>query len=331
MRLSDHLDVVQTSRISFAEPLRQEAWPDTTAAPDCADAPDGPPRTTDRSTAAPNIDAAPPAGSQCCSGIAQQPCNGDVGRAREQSAARGQHNDVANRLRSCGRDTNGRPPQCACADDSAAPKTHDSSQLGHAPGRSAPVSDQGAQQSDARAVGALQWREAPGASAEQQQPAYLWVGPSEGSAALTELLMTLSGATWGFFDPTTATSAFGVPAEMNRRLMRRFYLLEKAREAALVGILVGTLALPRLSHAVGVLRGLAKRAGKRTHTVLMGKPNPGKLANFPEVRVSHAVAAFAAVWMPPVYTLVLRSARTAFAAGCYESPERSSPGRCTEW
>ena len=134
-------------------------------------------------------------------------------------------------------------------------------------------------------MGALQWRWAC-ASGACPEPAYLWVGPSEGSTALTELLMTLSGAPWGFFDPATGESAFGVPGEMTRRLMRRFYLFEKVKEAALVGILVGTLAMPRLTHAVGTLRRLARRAGKRTHTVLMGKPNPSKLANFPEVRAT---------------------------------------------
>lgn len=35
---------------------------------------------------------------------------------------------------------------------------------------------------------------------------------------------------------------------------------------------------------------LAHRAGKKTYTVLMGKPAPAKLANFPEVDVWVQVA-----------------------------------------
>jgi hypothetical protein len=139
---------------------------------------------------------------------------------------------------------------------------------------------------DLRSVGALKWRIPPAtANISADAIAYQWIGPDEGTPALTELLMTLSGATWGFFNPTSGEARHGMPEEMKRRLMRRFFLLEKAKEAAIVGILVGTLALPSISKAMSTLRLLAKRAGKRTYTVIMGKPNPYKLANFSEVCV----------------------------------------------
>jgi diphthamide biosynthesis protein 2 len=131
----------------------------------------------------------------------------------------------------------------------------------------------------------LKWRILAGtANASNDAIACQWIGPREGAPALTELLMSFSGATWSFFDPLSGETAHGVPDEMRRRLMRRFFLLEKAREAAIVGLLVGTLAPLNISEAVSKLRRLAQRAGKRTYTVIMGKPNPYKLANFPEVR-----------------------------------------------
>ena len=38
-------------------------------------------------------------------------------------------------------------------------------------------------------------------------------------------------------------------------------------------------------HATVLTHDVASRAGKKTYTVLMGKPAPAKLANFPEVAV----------------------------------------------
>jgi diphthamide biosynthesis protein 2 len=64
----------------------------------------------------------------------------------------------------------------------------------------------------------------------------------------------------------------------------RLFLIEKARSASIIGILVGTLAVSGLAQALTQLRRLTHLAGKKSYTVLVGKPNPHKLANFPEVR-----------------------------------------------
>jgi diphthamide biosynthesis protein 2 len=61
--------------------------------------------------------------------------------------------------------------------------------------------------------------------------------------------------------------------------------VEKARGAAILGLLVSTLSgSDRVQAALRVLRRLIAAAGKRSYTVLIGKPNPAKLANFPEAR-----------------------------------------------
>ena len=56
------------------------------------------------------------------------------------------------------------------------------------------------------------------------------------------------------------------------------------------GILVGTLGVAGYQDAIESIRRLAKQAGKKTYTMLMGKPNPAKLANFPEVEIFVMVA-----------------------------------------
>jgi diphthamide biosynthesis protein 2 len=53
---------------------------------------------------------------------------------------------------------------------------------------------------------------------------------------------------------------------------------------------VGTLGVAGYLAAAEEVRRLARGAGKRTHTLLMGKPSPAKLANFPEVDVFVMVA-----------------------------------------
>ena len=132
----------------------------------------------------------------------------------------------------------------------------------------------------------------------------------------------------------------GMPGAIGKVLRRRYFLVEKARNASIVGILVGTLGVAGYLDVVDRVRELAKRcapcpgrtcrlspsyacqhvlsarqgcpreldcfeidqylamhlswlqtngialrAGKKTYTVLMGKPAPAKLANFPEVEV----------------------------------------------
>lgn len=52
------------------------------------------------------------------------------------------------------------------------------------------------------------------------------------------------------------------------------------------GILVGTLGVAGYRDAIQRLRAAAQAAGKKTYTLLMGKPSPAKLANFPEIEAS---------------------------------------------
>lgn len=57
-----------------------------------------------------------------------------------------------------------------------------------------------------------------------------------------------------------------------------------------VGIVVGTLGVAGYLQAAEKVRAMTQAAGKKTYTLLMGKPSPVKLANFPEVDVFVLIA-----------------------------------------
>ena len=91
--------------------------------------------------------------------------------------------------------------------------------------------------------------------------------------------------------------------------MRRYAVMQKARDSDVFGILVGTLGvgvnsvsiymflllighqlkanyLPLISH----LRSLIRKAQRKFYTISVGKLNPAKLANFPEIECFVLVA-----------------------------------------
>ncbi|XP_075411275.1 2-(3-amino-3-carboxypropyl)histidine synthase subunit 2 [Tenrec ecaudatus] len=74
-------------------------------------------------------------------------------------------------------------------------------------------------------------------------------------------------------------------ARAGRLRARRHYLVERARDARVVGLLVGTLGVAQYREALAHLRHLTQAAGKRSYVLAVGRPTPAKLANFPEVDV----------------------------------------------
>jgi len=70
---------------------------------------------------------------------------------------------------------------------------------------------------------------------------------------------------------------------ISRQLNRRFYLIQKARDATTFGILVGTLSQRHFTRAVTVLQQTILAANRACYTFAVGKLNPAKLANFGEI------------------------------------------------
>jgi diphthamide biosynthesis protein 2 len=117
----------------------------------------------------------------------------------------------------------------------------------------------------------------------------VWFGSTE-SPAKEELMLTYNGYSWISVHPMDGKIEHGLPRIVEQTLRKRYYLVEKARDASIVGILVGTLGAAGYKDSINSLRIAAQEAGKKTYTLLMGKPNPAKLANFPEIDVFVLVA-----------------------------------------
>ncbi|GAQ80395.1 diphthamide synthesis DPH2 family protein [Klebsormidium nitens] len=115
----------------------------------------------------------------------------------------------------------------------------------------------------------------------------VWVG-SEGPA-LTDVMLTHNGCQVARYDPDTRKLLTDV-SDNSRFLRRRYYLVERAKNAAIVGIVVGTLSSAGFRDVIKRLRHVIAAAGKKSYTFVMGKPNPAKLANFPECEVFVLVA-----------------------------------------
>lgn len=77
---------------------------------------------------------------------------------------------------------------------------------------------------------------------------------------------------------------------ISKLLMKRYFLIEKTKDAERIGILIGTLGTANYSDIIQRLRDRIREAGKRCYTFLVGKPNAAKLANFPEIDVFVLVA-----------------------------------------
>jgi diphthamide biosynthesis protein 2 len=119
--------------------------------------------------------------------------------------------------------------------------------------------------------------------------AFLWFGSAD-APAREQLMLTYNAHGWLSVDPSNGMVEEGIPRHVLATLRKRYYLVEKARESSIVGIVVGTLGAEGYKDSVDSLRLAAKRAGKKSYTLLMGKPNPAKLANFPEIEVFVLVA-----------------------------------------
>jgi diphthamide biosynthesis protein 2 len=77
---------------------------------------------------------------------------------------------------------------------------------------------------------------------------------------------------------------------VTRELMKRYYVVQKLKEAETVGILAGTLGVADYMDVIGQLKRAARQSGKRAYTFVVGQLNVAKLANFPDVDVFVLVA-----------------------------------------
>lgn len=106
---------------------------------------------------------------------------------------------------------------------------------------------------------------------------------------LTNFMMTWNRCSFSSFDPETCAGRVE-SININKALMKRYYAVERAKDASVVGILVGTLGVANYLTVIEHLKDIIRKAGKKSYMFAMGKINVPKLANFLEIDVYVLVA-----------------------------------------
>ncbi|XP_031728273.1 2-(3-amino-3-carboxypropyl)histidine synthase subunit 2 [Anarrhichthys ocellatus] len=108
-------------------------------------------------------------------------------------------------------------------------------------------------------------------------------------ATLRNFMMTWNRCSFTSFDPVKMTGRTE-SVSVNRALMKRYYAIERAKDAHVVGILVGTLGVADYLSIIQQLKETIKGAGKKSYVFAMGKLNVPKLANFLEIDIFVLIA-----------------------------------------
>lgn len=106
---------------------------------------------------------------------------------------------------------------------------------------------------------------------------------------LTNFMMSWNNCVFSSFNPETSTGRVE-SVQINKALMKRYYAIERAKDASVVGILVGTLGVANYLIIIEQLKDTIQRAGKKSYMFAMGKINVPKLANFLEIDIYVLVA-----------------------------------------
>ncbi|KAA8544773.1 hypothetical protein F0562_019523 [Nyssa sinensis] len=129
-------------------------------------------------------------------------------------------------------------------------------------------------------IGGLTWSISEGHKIEDCL--LFWIGSD--NSAFANVVLTFNGCEIVRYDATENRLVTDL-SQQRKILKRRYYLVEKAKDANIIGILVGTLGVAGYLHMIHQMKELITGAGKKAYTLVMGRPNPAKLANFPECDV----------------------------------------------
>lgn len=106
------------------------------------------------------------------------------------------------------------------------------------------------------------------------------------SSPPTALLLALSSrvSSLHIFSTPGSSSSYYSPARTTRALLgRRYAKLLNLTTAGIIGILVNTLSVANYLSSIDAIRKQIAAAGKKSYTVVVGKLNSAKLANFAEM------------------------------------------------
>ncbi|KAK7753057.1 Diphthamide biosynthesis protein 2 [Diatrype stigma] len=106
----------------------------------------------------------------------------------------------------------------------------------------------------------------------------------------TSLLLTLSSRLSSLRIYPTPSSPYTIasddildPSTTPSLLRRRYGLVIQLATASIIGILVNTLSVRNYMDTIGALKAQIAAAGKKSYTIVVGKLNAAKLANFAEI------------------------------------------------
>ncbi|KAL0075878.1 diphthamide biosynthesis protein 2 [Phycomyces blakesleeanus] len=102
------------------------------------------------------------------------------------------------------------------------------------------------------------------------------------SLTLTNILMVHNKCQLYTYDPKTK-EARKETVQVNRMLMKRYVLVQKAKDANTIGIVVGTLGVASYMNIIEHIKKLVSISGRKSYLFVMGKLNVAKMANFMEV------------------------------------------------
>ncbi|XP_067932326.1 2-(3-amino-3-carboxypropyl)histidine synthase subunit 2-like [Watersipora subatra] len=127
-------------------------------------------------------------------------------------------------------------------------------------------------------VNGRSWSSTTGAKPSDYDVLYI----GEEGRTLNNLMLIMNGSKFFSYNPSRRESRQET-ASVNKALMKRMFLIEKAKVANIIGIIVGTLAVADYLSIHKRLKELIKKAGRKSYTIVVGKLNSAKLANFMEV------------------------------------------------
>ncbi|KAJ1956908.1 Diphthamide biosynthesis protein 2 [Dispira parvispora] len=118
---------------------------------------------------------------------------------------------------------------------------------------------------------------------------YTLVYIGEESLTLSHIILTHQPCPIYSFNPTTHQLTEQTP-KTSKALMRRYVMMQKARDADTIGIVAGTLGVAAFRDVLTHLKQIIQASGKKYYEFVMGKLNVAKLANFMEIDVFVLVA-----------------------------------------
>ncbi|CAK9797306.1 2-(3-amino-3-carboxypropyl)histidine synthase subunit 2 [Anthophora quadrimaculata] len=96
------------------------------------------------------------------------------------------------------------------------------------------------------------------------------------------LTVTIPAKQWYYFEDNKVVE-YGIV--ITPWLKRRRFLVEKLKDAKVVGIVVATLGIKGYLEIITMIKHILKEKNKKSYILSVGKINPTKLGNFPEIDV----------------------------------------------